>query len=312
MSSPSEIKSIYFAALEKKSATERADYLDRACGADVELRERIERLLAANPLAEDVPYRTPADRPELDPTDAGLNLTTIARAIAPAGDDVTYGFEPVRPGQVLETLARSIGPIPRVLLPETSPDDVGAAVIKPPSEELPAPAHRGDRYQLFGEIARGGMGVVFKGRDPDLGRDLAVKVLLSSRHDKPELVRRFVEEAQIGGQLQHPGIVPVYELGAFADQRPYFTMKLVKGRTLASLLDERRSPAYDLPRFLSIFESICQTIAYAHARGVIHRDLKPSNVMVGSFGEVQVMDSRPRGAAPQQQESRFPERFPQG
>ena len=78
---------------------------------------------------------------------------------------------------------------------------------------MPAPAERGDRYQLFGEIARGGMGAVLKGRDPDLGRDLAIKVLLESHQDKPELVRRFVEEAQIGGQLQHPGIVPVYELG---------------------------------------------------------------------------------------------------
>ena len=77
------------------------------------------------------------------------------------------------------------------------------------------------------------MGAVLKGRDPDLGRDLAVKVLLETHRDDPELVRRFVEEAQIGGQLQHPGIVPVYELGAFADRRPYFTMKLVKGRTLA-------------------------------------------------------------------------------
>jgi len=69
---------------------------------------------------------------------------------------------------------------------------------------------------------------VFRGRDPDLGRDLAFKVLLASHQDKPEFVRRFVEEAQIGGQLQHPGIVPVYELGAFDDRRPYFTMKLVK------------------------------------------------------------------------------------
>jgi serine/threonine-protein kinase len=134
------------------------------------------------------------------------------------------------------------------------------------------------------------MGAVLKGRDPDLGRDLAVKVLLASHQDKPEFVRRFVEEAQIAGQLQHPGIVPVYELGAFADNRPYFTMKLVRGRTLATLLAERQSPAHDLPRFLAIFESICQTVAYSHARGVIHRDLKPSNVMVGSFGEVQVMD----------------------
>ncbi len=207
-----------------------------------------------------------------------------------SGDaDETFGLEPAQPGHVLESLARSIGSIPRVLLADTAPDDTGVAIIKPSSDEMPAPAERGGRYQLFGEIARGGMGAVLKGRAPDLGRDLAVKVLLESHEDKPELVRRFVEEAQIGGQLQHPGIMPVYELGAFADRRPYFTMKLVKGRTLASLLAERESPAHDLPRFLSIFESICQTVAYAHARGVIHRDLKPSNVMLGSFGEVQVM-----------------------
>ena len=87
------------------------------------------------------------------------------------------------------------------------------------------------------------MGVVLKGRDPDLGRDLAVKVLLETHKEKPDLVRRFVEEAQIGGQLQHPGVVPVYELGTFGDRRPYFTMKLVKGQTLAELLAERESPA---------------------------------------------------------------------
>ena len=81
---------------------------------------------------------------------------------------------------MLESLARSIGSIPRVLLPDTAPDEAGAAIIKPSSDEKPAPAERGDRYQLFGEIARGGMGAVLKGRDPDLGRDLAVKVLLES------------------------------------------------------------------------------------------------------------------------------------
>ena len=117
-----------------------------------------------------------------------------------------------------------------------------------------------------------------------------LKVLLDHHRDRSDLVDRFVEEAQICGQLQHPGVVPVYELGTLADRRPFFAMKLVKGRTLAALLAERRRRADDLPRFLSIFEAICQTMAYAHARGVIHRDLKPSNVMVGSFGEVQVMD----------------------
>src|SRR5262249_10499278 len=101
---------------------------------------------------------------------------------------------------------------------------------------------------------------------------------------------RFVEEAQIGGQLQHPGIVPVYDVGSFADRRPFFSMKLVRGHTLAVLLRGRPHPSDGLPRFLGIFEQVCQTVAYAHARGVIHRDLKPPNVMVGSFGEVQVMD----------------------
>jgi serine/threonine-protein kinase len=146
------------------------------------------------------------------------------------------------------------------------------------------------RLQLHGEIARGGMGAVLKGRDTDLGRDVAVKVLLETHAGKTELARRFVEEAQIAGQLQHPGVTPVYELGLFPDRRPYFTMKLVKGKTLAALLAARTGPEEDRPRFLGIFLQVCQTLAYAHARGVIHRDLKPSNVMVGAFGEVQVMD----------------------
>jgi serine/threonine-protein kinase len=155
---------------------------------------------------------------------------------------------------------------------------------------MPEPSDRSGRLQLLGEIARGGMGAVLKGRDVDLGRDLAVKVLLERHGKSPELTRRFVEEAQIAGQLQHPGVVPVYELGTFADRRPFFTMKLVKGRTLSALLEARRDPTEDRPRHLVIFEQVCQTMAYAHARGVIHRDLKPSNVMVGAFGEVQLMD----------------------
>jgi serine/threonine-protein kinase len=191
---------------------------------------------------------------------------------------------------VLARIAESVGGVSCIRLrdPEIAIDP--GPILQPSSPELPSPGERPGRYQLFGEIARGGMGAVLRGRDVDLGRDLAVKVLLRSHKDQTELVRRFVEEAQIGGQLQHPGVVPIYELGALADHRPFFTMKLVQGRTLAELLRARSSPGDDLPRLLSIFESVCQTMAYAHARGVIHRDLKPSNVMVGSFGEVQVMD----------------------
>jgi serine/threonine protein kinase len=134
------------------------------------------------------------------------------------------------------------------------------------------------------------MGAILKGRDIDLGRDLAIKVLLDQHKDKPEVVQRFIEEAQIGGQLQHPGIAPIYELGQFPDKRPFFAMKLVKGETLSKLLADRSDMANDRSRYINIFEQICQTMAYAHSRGVIHRDLKPANVMVGAFGEVQVMD----------------------
>src|SRR5262249_35717626 len=147
----------------------------------------------------------------------------------------------------------------------------------------------GSRYQLSGEIARGGMGAVLRGRDVDLGRDLAVKVLLERYAQRPDIVHRFVEEAQIGGQLQHPGVVPVYDVGRFGD-RPFFTMKLVKGRTLATILRERADASVDRPRLLGIALQVAQTLAYAHSRGVIHRDLKPANIMVGAFGEVQVMD----------------------
>jgi tetratricopeptide (TPR) repeat protein len=198
-------------------------------------------------------------------------------------------LQPRAGGSAAAVAAASAGVFPQILLREIHGADL-TPVSRVVSQEIPATATGRGKYQVLGEIARGGMGAILKGRDTDLGRDLAIKVLLDSHRNDPELLGRFVEEAQIGGQLQHPGIVPVYELGWFSDGRPYFTMKLVKGQTLAALLQARAAPADDQPRFLAIFESVCQTLAYAHARGVIHRDLKPSNVMVGHFGEVQVMD----------------------
>jgi serine/threonine-protein kinase len=206
-------------------------------------------------------------------------------------------------GDVQASLAEAAGPDVCDALATVADADVGRSLAALPGPPTPAngayaaedfstvpPAESAGRNLLYEEIGRGGMGRVLRGRDPDLGRDLAVKVLREEYQGDAAVQRRFVEEAQVGGQLQHPGVVPVYELGRFPDQRPYFTMKLVKGRTLAELLEERSGTAQDLPRFLGIFEQVCQTIAYAHSRGVVHRDLKPANVMVGAFGEVQVMD----------------------
>ena len=196
-------------------------------------------------------------------------------------------FDPfLRPGSVMATLAATIGAVPHVLLRDTLPSEYPSPIISPTPDGTDTTL----RYRIDGEIARGGMGAVLRGRDPDLGRDVAIKVLREDLRDNHDLIRRFVEEAQIGGQLQHPGIVPIYDLGTFADRRPFFCMKLVKGQTLAELLSSRANPATEVPKFLSIFAAMAQTMAYAHTRGVIHRDLKPSNIMVGSFAEVQVMD----------------------
>jgi serine/threonine-protein kinase len=249
-------RDLFTAALRHEDT---AAYLRQACAGDTALRRRVEILLEAHRLAGDFLERDPASGP---PT---------------VGDSV---LRELGAGRAL----------PRVHLRDPLTEDV-TPVSLPGSAELPAASPNGaGRYQLVGELGRGGMGAVLKGRDTDLGRDVAVKVLLEAHQEKPELVGRFVEEAQVGGQLQHPGVVPVYELGRFPDGRPFFAMKLVKGQTLSKLLRERQSPADELPRFLQIFAQVCQAVGYAHARGVIHRDLKPGNVMVGSFGEVQVMD----------------------
>jgi serine/threonine protein kinase len=142
------------------------------------------------------------------------------------------------------------------------------------------------RYRVEEQIDEGGMGRILRVRDQDFDRPLAMKILRDADGDS----ERFLREARLTGLLQHPGIPPVHELGTLADGRPYFIMKLIQGRSLRTLLRERASPSADLPRFTGIFLQVCQTIGYVHARNVIHRDLKPSNVMVGAFGEVQVMD----------------------
>jgi serine/threonine-protein kinase len=196
--------------------------------------------------------------------------------------------EPKEGESVLDSIERMSGARPRILLRDVP--DHETPVLRA-QDERAADFVRGDRrYQIAGEIARGGIGVVLKGRDRNLGRSVALKVLRAEHVGNEEVVRRFIEEAQIGGQLQHPGIVPVFGMGLEGKGRPFFAMKLVKGQTLSALLEDRKSPADRLRRFVAVFEQVAQTMAYAHARGVVHRDLKPSNVMVGSFGEVQVVD----------------------
>ncbi|HEV3439045.1 MAG TPA: protein kinase, partial [Gemmata sp.] len=146
------------------------------------------------------------------------------------------------------------------------------------------------RYILGAEIARGGMGIIYQASDTRLDREVALKVLQNHLALHSATGRRFEDEARISAQLQHPAIPPIHDLGTLPDGRPFLAMKLIEGETLNAMLVARRSPDRDRGRFVAIFEQICQAIAYAHTHRVIHRDLKPANIMVGKFGEVQVMD----------------------
>jgi serine/threonine protein kinase len=157
------------------------------------------------------------------------------------------------------------------------------------------------RYAIESELGKGGMGAVFRVVDRTMDRPLAMKVILgqvdAARSGKtppiaPLQLKRFLNEAKITGQLDHPGIVPVHEVGVNSEGRAYFTMKLVKGRDLRSIFDLvfQGKEGWTETRALGVILKVCEAMAYAHSKGVIHRDLKPANVMVGNFGEVYVMD----------------------
>ena len=163
-----------------------------------------------------------------------------------------------------------------------------------------APKLDAERFLLEGELGRGGMGLVLRVHDRFLNRRLAMKVLLERSAPRSadeqrmahQLLGRFLEEAQVTSQLDHPGVVPVHELGLDQTGKVYFTMRMVKGRTASEAFDDafHRRGEWDLTRALEVILKVCDTMAYAHDKGVVHRDLKPANVMVGRFGEVYVMD----------------------
>jgi len=179
----------------------------------------------------------------------------------------------------------------------------------------PSPALHFDdadsRYEDRGLLGRGGMGEVRLVFDRRLNRELAMKVLRAEVSADAELMDRFLDEAQVTAQLQHPSIIPLHDFGRLPDGRLFFTMKEVKGRTLTQVIHEvhvastearddweltseggwrASASGWTLRRLLDAFQRVCDAVAYAHARGVLHRDLKPHNIMVGDFGEVLVLD----------------------
>ena len=179
-------------------------------------------------------------------------------------------------------------------LASPDPNQTMASAVLPatlPSITLPAQS-----YVVGREIAHGGMGSVLHAQDKKLGRDVAMKVMRLSSAASEEARSRFIREATVLARLEHPNIVPIHDLGWDAENRLYYTMKLVQGRTLQAVLNGLRQrdvdfiSYYTLDRLLTIYRKVCDAMSLAHAKGVIHRDLKPDNIMVGEFGEVLVMD----------------------
>jgi serine/threonine-protein kinase len=165
-----------------------------------------------------------------------------------------------------------------------------------PSTTAPV-AGDGARFHILRPHARGGLGEVFVARDGELNREVALKEIQARHADHPESRARFVREAEITGGLEHPGIVPVYALGQYADGRPYYAMRFIHGDSLKQAIERYHAPSrldaernLELRQLLSRFIAVCNAIGYAHSRGVLHRDLKPSNIMLGEFGETLVVD----------------------
>ncbi|MFH0946507.1 MAG: bifunctional serine/threonine-protein kinase/formylglycine-generating enzyme family protein [Planctomycetota bacterium] len=208
----------------------------------------------------------------------------------------------------LRPLHRMLGQFRRILSSATRDVDPGISLAP---EEIPeAPdsspllarlarqAEGASHCRILGEIARGGMGVILKGWDKELRRHLAIKVVkprgdVKGRRPLEEhALCRLLEEAQVTGQLEHPGIVPVHELGLSEKGQVYFSMRLVEGDDLSAVFERigRGEAGWTRVRALGLLSKACDAVAFAHSRGVIHRDLKPENIMVGSFGETYVMD----------------------
>ena len=200
-------------------------------------------------------------------------------AEAPGVDEFRQRFgETVIPDDVLETALMSARPAAAAGSQETAPEAI-------------------DRYHINGELGRGGFGIVWRATDPKLGREVAVKQLSPQLSADESHRQRFLNEARVSARLEHPGIVPVHDMGSTDEQRPYYTMKSVQGQTLADAItayhqgDESDSArSVRQVRLLNAFLAVAKAMQYAHAQGIVHRDLKPQNILLGEFGETIILD----------------------
>ncbi len=186
------------------------------------------------------------------------------------------------------------------ILPGSTEEDSGTDPDRTGSYAVGRTTFDGQRFRVLRPHARGGLGAVFVALDVELNREVALKQILDSHADDPVSRQRFLLEAEVTGGLEHPGIVPVYGLGTYADSRPYYAMRFIRGESLKEAIDHFRADAavksnpgrrsLELRKLLRRFTDVCNAIDYAHSRGVLHRDIKPSNIILGKHGETLVVD----------------------
>ncbi|HNT87179.1 MAG TPA: serine/threonine-protein kinase, partial [Candidatus Hydrogenedentes bacterium] len=230
--------------------------------------------------------------------DVGLLDRLVDEAVRACQGNVVEALESIQGGDILRaSLAGAPGAAPKDM---TRPM-AGTARFELEGPQLAAVEEIPGRYSQISEQGRGGMGRVLLLHDECLGRDIALKELLiphdvdytgpppSPMRETTAMLARFLREARVTGQLEHPSIVPVYELGRRRNGSLYYTMKLVRGKTLAHAIRDAGSLEARL-RLLPHLMDLCQALAYSHTRSVVHRDIKPANIMIGEFGETVLLD----------------------
>jgi serine/threonine-protein kinase len=227
------------------------------------------------------------------------SLASVA-ALAQVRDDLQGVADP----DLHATLASTLLPGEATPQNDHTPSPAADTRTDPPASpgKLAAgsPTASGPRFRVLRPHARGGLGEVFLARDEELGRDVALKEIQLRHADDPDSQARFLLEGEVTGNLEHPGIVPVYGLGRYPDGRPYYAMRFIRGDSLLDAISrlhhaekpdhDSRQRAPDLRQLLGRVVAVCNAIAYAHSRGVLHRDLKPENIMLGPYGETLVVD----------------------
>ena len=260
----------------------------------------------------------PDDPTGPDPTDDDAHPVDPTDDDVPPTDDDAHPVEPADPPPIAPSprppapadkitashLEREAMPPTRrglTLPPDADlldPDLVAAGwgARAPREDEPPLRSTVAERYRRLEELGRGAMGVVELAEDMDLQRQVALKTLAPEEAQRPGAHERLIREARLGGGMEHPNIVPVHELGMLEDGQPFFTMRRLQGRTLAEIFhgyrqqDDALIEQFGRVRLLTVLIQVCMAVEFAHSRGVVHRDVKPGNIMLGDFGEVQLLD----------------------